>query len=163
MSLVATADEEGGKKNCSAITPPPGHNKAVAENQSEVIVGAARGKGGKKKKSLKGGVTPSPMPPKGASKAAAAAGSKKLPAKPSAATQKTLALQAKWQAECEKLGGPNARIVVGRPEAKKKILGESIKSLSYITVIFLSCLQYLSVYFQTFDGFPCYSFRNAQR
>jgi len=110
--LLVTAGAADKGDDISAITPQASHDQAVAESQSDVIVGMALGKGSKKKK---GGVTPSPMPPKGAAK-------KPARKKPSAAvTQKNLDMRNKWQSEAIRMGGPNARIVVSKPEAKKVI------------------------------------------
>jgi len=124
-SLLATS---GG--DISAITPPPAHSRAVANGQSSVVVnmagsgGGGGGKGGKKKKG-----TVTPVPPKGESSAAkgnskkaAAGGGKKPAAKPAAKLSKSaMESHRKWQAEAEKQGGPNAKIVVSKPEAKKII------------------------------------------
>ena len=126
-SLLATS---GG--DISAITPPPAHSRAVANGQSNVVVnmagsgGGGGGKGGKKKKG-----TVTPVPPKGESSAAkgnskkaagGGGGGKKPAAKPAAKLSKSaMESHRKWQAEAEKQGGPNAKIVVSKPEAKKII------------------------------------------
>ena len=107
MSLLSTAGENSGKS--SAITPPPYHNRAVAENQSIVVVGMA----GKKND---GGVTPSPVPPKVESKKAAAG---KLGDADKPMSKATIEAHKKWQAEAEKLGGPGARVIVGKPDASR--------------------------------------------
>ena len=115
MSLLSTAGEENGG---TAITPPPSHNRAVAENLSEVVVGAVHGK--KRAKEKEGGVTPSPMPPKGASKQAA--DKKSIDDEmPKVMSKSAIEAHRKWQAEAEKLGGPDARVVVSKPDAKKLI------------------------------------------
>ena len=55
-------------------------------------------------------------------KAAAGSGGKKPAAKPAAKLSKSaMESHRKWQAEAEKQGGPNAKIVVSKPEAKKII------------------------------------------
>ncbi len=111
MSLLSTAGAAGSSKGTS-ITPPPGHDKAIAESQSNVVVGAVHSKGGKK---MQGGVTPSPMPPS----------SKKTDDdKPKVMSKSAIEAHRKWQAEAEKLGGPNARVVVSKPEAKKLVFDE---------------------------------------
>jgi hypothetical protein len=127
MSLLSTADEDGNENSVPSITPPPSHSRAVAHNRSEVIVGAVHGK--KRAKEKEGGVTPSPMPPKGASKQAApgkstdAAATAKYPAveKPKVISKSAIEAHRKWQAEAEKLGGPDVRVVVSKPDAKKLI------------------------------------------
>jgi hypothetical protein len=76
----------------------------------------------------KGNVTPSPVPPK--------------QSKPSAAA---LAMHRKWQEAAEKIGGPDARIVVKKPDAKKLIfdmLHESFQPMN-ITDIFKVSLTVL--------------------
>jgi len=109
LVTAAAADKDG---NFSAITPPPSHNNAVADGQANVVVGAGRAKGGKKKKGV---VTP--MPPGAATKKPAV-----VAKKPSAAMmQKLTETRQRWQADAERLGGPDARIVVSKPEAKKLI------------------------------------------
>ena len=109
MSLLSTADAAGDKKG-NSITPPPCHDMAVAENQSNIVVGAAHiSKGGKK---MQGGVTPSPMPP---------SSKKTEDEKPKVMSKSAIEAHRKWQAEAERLGGPNARVVVSKPEAKKLI------------------------------------------
>jgi hypothetical protein len=126
-SLMSTADEDGNENGVPAITPPPSHSLAVAHNQSEVVVGAAHGK--KRAKEKEGGVTPSPMPPKGASKQAApgksidATSTANNPAveKPKVMSKSAIEAHRKWQAEAEKLGGPDARVIVSKPDAKKLI------------------------------------------
>ena len=121
-----TGAEEGNPPPC-AITPPPGHLAAVVDGQASVVVGMARGKGGGKKKKKKGSVTPLPAPPKDAAApppaVAAARPDVPVPKKAvsAAAMQKHNALHAKWQEEAVKRGGPDARIVVNRAEAKKRI------------------------------------------
>lgn len=120
-SLLATAGADDPKgPGLMAITPPPGHNRAVAENQNNIFIGAAR-----KVKKKKGGVTPSPMPPKGAAAkgAAATAAAKKKPAaeKAKIMSKKSVAQHAKWQVDAVKVGGPNAKIVLHKPDAKKMI------------------------------------------
>lgn len=129
MSLLSTADADGNKNSgrACAITPPPSHNRAVAENQSEVVVGAVHVK--EHTKEREAGVTPSPMPPKGASNKAAArksidaATTAKNPTveKPKVMSKSAIEAHRKWQAEAEKLGGPDARVVVSKPDAKKLI------------------------------------------
>jgi hypothetical protein len=127
LSLLSTADVDGNENSVPAITPPPCHSRAVVHNQSEVVVGAVHGK--KRAKVKEGGVTPSPMPPKGASKQAPpgksidAATTAKNPAveKPKVISKSAIEAHRKWQAEAEKLGGPDARVVVSKPDAKKLI------------------------------------------
>lgn len=77
------------------------------------------GKGGKGKKKKNGGVNPSPMPPRGA----AAKDAKKQATKqqPTKLSKSAMESHRKWQAEAEKQGGPNAKIVVNKPDAKKLI------------------------------------------
>ena len=105
LSTVGAAEN----KNGASITPPPSHENAVAEAQSNVVIGAVHCKSGNK---TKGGVTPSPMPP-----------SSKKPEddKPKVMSKSAIEAHRKWQAEAERLGGPNARVVVSKPEAKKLI------------------------------------------
>jgi len=106
-----------------AITPPPSHAQLIADSQDGVVVGMARagGNGGGKKNDdvigNKSGVTPSPIPPSGTA-AKAAVKSNELARAPS---KEALAIHRKWQAEAEKQGGPDARIVVSKPAAKKII------------------------------------------
>lgn len=130
MSLLSTADEDGNENSVPAITPPPCHSRAVVHNQSKVVVGAVHGK--KRAKVKESGVTPSPMPPKGASKQAPpgksidAAATAKNPAieKPKVISKSAIEAHRKWQAEAEKLGGPDARVVVSKPDAKKLIFNK---------------------------------------
>ncbi len=107
MSLLSTIDTAGNKMGLS-ITPPPSHENAVAEGKSNVVIGAVHCKS----KKTKGGVTPSPMPP-----------SSKKPEgdKPKVMSKSAIEAHRKWQTEAERLGGPNARVVVSKPEAKKLI------------------------------------------
>lgn len=116
LSTAAASDDGNDDGNFSSnITPqPPGLSQAVADGQSNgVVVGMALSrKGGKKNKV---GVTPSPHPAAGGAAKAAAK-------KPSAQqVQKTMAQHAKWQEAAEKLGGPDAKIIIKRPDAKKAI------------------------------------------
>jgi hypothetical protein len=112
MSLLSTAGAAGNKKGHS-ITPPPCHDMAVAENQSNIVVGAVHtSKVGKK---MQGSVTPSPMPP---------SSKKTEDEKPKVMSKSAIEAHRKWQAEAERLGGPNARVVVSKPEAKKLIFGK---------------------------------------
>lgn len=117
-SLLATA----GGNGASAITPIPAHNRAIADGQNNVVVAMAGGggKGGKGKKKKNGGVTPSPMPPKGAA-AKDAAKKQATKQQPTKLSKSAMESHRKWQAEAEKQGGPNAKIVVNKPDAKKLI------------------------------------------
>lgn len=111
LPLLATLGEKGD--TFAAITPPPGHDQSIAENQSGVVIGMARAKKGSKK-----GVTPSPMPPNGTSSKTASKAPSEVVRAPS---KEALAIHRKWQAEAEKQGGPDVRIVVSKPVAKKLI------------------------------------------
>lgn len=108
MSLLSTASA-AGNTNGNSITPPHSHEMAITEGQSNVVVGAVDCKGGKK---TNGGVTPSPMPP---------SSKKSEDEKPKVMSKSAIEAHRKWQAEAERLGGPNARVVVSKPEAKKLI------------------------------------------
>ena len=101
--MLATA---GGDPLTAAITPPPGHDKAVAVGQSNIVVGAVT-KGGKGSKKS---VTPVPD---GSSKDKSKGTNK--------ASKEALAIHKKWQAEAVKLGGPDVKIEVSKPKAKKLI------------------------------------------
>ena len=131
-SLLVTAGAAKCNK-ASAITPPPGHSQMVAENQSNVVVGMARGGKGKggKKKAPKGGVTPEP--PNGTADKAAAAASKK-PAAKKPPSKTTLEAHKKWQAEAEKRGGPNARIIVSKKDAKKPVFDKLMDSFKPMNI-----------------------------
>ena len=53
--------------------------------------------------------------------------------KPAAMSKKTLETHAKWQAEAERLGGPSAKIVVSKADAKKLVfdaLHDSFKPMN---------------------------------
>ncbi len=93
----------------NSITPPPSPDVAFAESQSNIVIGAIHCKGGK---ISQGGVTPSPMP---------LSSKKPDDDKPKVMSKSAIEAHRKWQAEAEKLGGPNARVVVSKPEAKKLI------------------------------------------
>eukprot|EP00804_Cyclotella_cryptica_P013291 CCRYP_018637-RB/>CCRYP_018637-RB protein AED:0.20 eAED:0.20 QI:289/1/1/1/1/1/6/1235/735 len=105
-SLLATSVGDTGKNAIAAITPPPGYNNAIANGQSNVVVGALS-----TKVPAKGNKSVTPIPHSGASKNP----SKAPPSK------EALAIHRKWQAEAEKHGGKDARIVVSKPAAKKLI------------------------------------------
>ena len=92
-----------------AITPPPSHEQAVTESESNVVVGIIRA--GIENHKKKTSVTPSPMLPTGAAKQEV----NRAPSKGA------LVIHQKWQAEAERQGGPDARIVVSKPAAKKLI------------------------------------------
>jgi len=110
---IATAIEAS---KYHTVTPPPSKGVGKTAGKSSSITAHAKND---KQKTM---VTPSPAPlPR--------------PAQPSAAA---LAMHRKWQAEAEKLGGPNVRIVVNKLEAKKLIfdtLHESFRPMN-ITEIY---------------------------
>jgi len=101
-SLLATAREDS---LMATITPPPGFDRAVAENQSNAIVGALKTDKGKKS------ITPVPG---GALK-------DKGSTKPKSVSKENLAILEKWKAEAVKQGGPDSKIEVSKPKAKKLI------------------------------------------
>lgn len=108
VSLLSTAGAAGNTKE-NSITPPPSHDIAITEGQSNIVIGAIHCKGSKK---TNGGVTPSPMP---------LSSKKPEDEKPKVMSKSAIEAHRKWQAEAERLGGPNARVVVSKPEAKKLI------------------------------------------
>jgi hypothetical protein len=111
----------------ATITPPPGHNRAVASTQSNIVVGAIKA-GGKGKKS----VTPAPEGPKDKEKAS----------KPKQPSKEALAIHRKWQVEAEKMGGPENKIVVSKPAAKKLIfdmLHDAFRPMNITEVYQVSC------------------------
>ena len=87
-----------------AVTPPPGK---VVIGGAKQLREAASSKGTKAKGSA---ITPSPVPPRGAG------GKKSKSTKPNATHS---AVQKKWQEAAEKAGGPGARIITNKTEAKK--------------------------------------------
>lgn len=114
-----TSDLSSKEKHMNDLTAESRSNQSSAQKNEK----------GKKKK--KGGVTLTPIHPKGAAKGAAAAAGGKLAAaaakkKPAAEKSKvisksSIAQHIEWQDEAVKFGGPNAKIIVSKPVAKKVI------------------------------------------
>jgi hypothetical protein len=98
LSCISLSHMRALAKHCSRKKNPEMPNYPYSDTQSSPV--PPSGKTGNK--SL---VTPSPYPPANNKKSAHA-----------------MSLHQKWQKEAEKFGGPNARIVVQKPAAKKIIL-----------------------------------------
>lgn len=103
---LATASDSKKKGPCPAITPPRSYLHVVANGQASAVGGMA-GEGDKKKK-------------RDGKKTKADVAAKKPEAKKlsTAVMEKSNKIRQQWQEAAEKLGGPELRIIISKPEAE---------------------------------------------